>query len=61
MDTKKLAEQARTMVETGEAKNIVQAIQSVTRQALARTAGTFTARAERDWIADVTRVEQATR
>lgn len=61
MDTAKLAQEARAMVASGESKDIDQAITTVTRRALDQIAGSYTSRAERDWIADITRVERATR
>jgi len=61
MNTRELAQQARAMVADGTAKSLAEAIGIVTRAALDEIAGTYTARAERDWIEDVTRVEQATR
>lgn len=61
MDTAKLAQEAREMVTSGNAKDITQAIGIVTRRALDQIAGTYAPRAERDWINDVARVERATR
>lgn len=61
MNVRELAQEARAMVAAGTAKNIADAVQTVTRRALDRIAGTYTARAERDWINDVARVEKATR
>lgn len=49
MDTAKLAQEARAMVERGDAKNLDTAVVAVVRAALERIAGTYTARAERDW------------
>lgn len=61
MDTKKLAQEARALVTRGEASNITEAIAAVVTKALTEIAGTFTNQALNNWIADVARVEQATR
>ena len=61
METTKLAQEARQMAARGAAKSLDEAIAVVVRQALNRLAGDYTARAERDWIMEVARVERATR
>jgi hypothetical protein len=61
VDTKKLAQEARTMVASGEAENITEAIATVVGRALTQIAGTFTDQALHNWITDVTRVERAAR
>lgn len=49
------------MVAAGTAKNITEAVATVTRVHLNQVAGTYTIQAENAWIRDVTRVELATR
>ncbi len=61
MDTKKLAQEARDLVASGEAPTIEIAITMVVRNALTRIAGAYTAQAETAWINDVARVERAIR